>query len=33
MGYEKEVLARARARHEAAVEAHRQDQRRLREEI
>lgn len=33
MGYEKEVLARARARYTAAVEDHRQDQRRRKEQI
>lgn len=33
MGYEKEVLFRARSRHAAAVEAHRQDQRRMQEQI
>lgn len=33
MGYEKEVLSRARERHAAAVEQHRQSQRRLREQV
>ena len=33
MGYEKAVLSRARGRHSAAVEQHRMDQRRLREQV